>query len=439
MKKKSVRYFMQKVSRASIALESLMLALLVAIMTLPRSYTALKLSLLMAIILLATPQIRMVIGFMKKVDVIGFYCSVAILGCLWTIVGLINGGIIPSLIDYFRLYVGWSLAYLIMVSLIYIAGGLYIFHRAAVLSAILISLINIAGVLDVMYGFYLIPESVSKSLAMNIGFHEGYIQITSSNIGSLFFLVTYLIAIYVRKDTQLFRNPYTHIALVLGLICAALSGRRALWVTIALQPLVLLVAFIFAGGRNRFRFSFYSIFLYGLTIIFLVSAVSGLLDIDFTGTLEHLYQAFSDEDVRYAQRQGLINGFFDHLIIGSGFGGNIFSPDDERAGTYESTFHQILFNFGIVGVSLILFIFFRYLRICLVNTKALYPLDGVSFCLIIGLLSFLIGAYSNPYLGSFDFLLYIAILPLIAGVKSAAKFSTNKEASKYSNSTRATD
>jgi hypothetical protein len=36
------------------------------------------------------------------------------------------------------------------------------------------------------------------------------------------------------------------------------------------------------------------------------------------------------------------------------------------------------------------------------------------FALLVGLLSFMVGVYSNPYLGSFDFLVYLGILPYLS-------------------------
>src|SRR2546430_12150000 len=109
-----------------------------------------------------------------------------------------------------------------------------------VVSGILISTINLAAVADQYAGWGLIPGSIREQMELRVGIHEGYIQITSNNIGALFVVVPYLLALQFRADAGKLNSPVTKLSLVLCLVVAAVSGRRALWLVVAVAPWAIL-------------------------------------------------------------------------------------------------------------------------------------------------------------------------------------------------------
>jgi len=133
------------------------------------------------------------------------------------------------------------------------------------------------------------------------------------------------------------------------------------------------------------------------------------------GYVSHLREAFSAEDERTIQKPYLIDAFMESPIIGSGFGAHAgYLRSERRPWTYELTYHQLLLNLGIVGLVALgglVSLYFVFVTRLLTQFK-----DGsaIPFALLIGIWSLLIGVYSNPYFGSFDFLFFFGLLPYLS-------------------------
>ena len=135
--------------------------------------------------------------------------------------------------------------------------------------------------------------------------------------------------------------------------------------------------------------------------------------LNYDSFLARFSEVLNDDDgVRVSQASELIKGFSQNPIFGSGIGGTVqVIRNFERPWVYELTYHQMIFNFGLFGISILVIIFANcFYRIrSNVSHGVIYPIQlqamtcGISFLMI--------GAISNPYLGSFDFLVWIGILP----------------------------
>jgi hypothetical protein len=73
----------------------------------------------------------------------------------------------------------------------------------------------------------------------------------------------------------------------------------------------------------------------------------------------------------------------------------------------------MLYNMGIVGMSALIALFGTYFVLALRTFRLTRDPSGMQVALLIGLVALFVGAYSNPYLGSFDFLLFVGILPYL--------------------------
>jgi O-antigen ligase len=95
----------------------------------------------------------------------------------------------------------------------------------------------------------------------------------------------------------------------------------------------------------------------------------------------------ASQDERNIQKRFLVEAFAERPLMGAGFGSTArYLRSYERPWTScELTYHQMLFNLGIVGTALL-----------------------AAFC------SLLLGAYSNRYFGSFDLLFFAGLLPFLA-------------------------
>jgi len=330
-------------------------------------------------------------------------------------VGSVNGGETAGIIGNLRLYVLWSLAFCVFYHLLMCGNAFLVFHKSIVVSGIIIFLINTFAVINHVLDFGFIPISIIKDMNMFVGIHEGYVQITSRNIGSLFLITTYLIAIQFQKSPIFLNNWQAKISLLLCLIVVALSGRRALWLIMPMVPFFIITLALITSTYNKIGNKNILLVFVLCCFTFVVTASYLVLNGNSDATIKHVENAFSSSDIRTSQSTELIDGFMEYPFFGSGFGvsvGTIRSKDTPWL--YELTYHQKLFNFGFIGSVILGVLLIVYLIESIRYISQGNKNYGIAFSLLLGLIAQFIGAYSNPYFGSFDFLLPLGILPLLS-------------------------
>ena len=386
--------------------------------TLVQSFVAIKLAFITLFVFAAIVDG----AFRQKIRLyprlIYFYLVIAIIGIVWAFIGLLNPETyFVGVTDSLRLYTVWSAAFLLLYTLLRSQSSLLHIHRALVAAGILISLLNFAGILDQIGQFGAFPESVREELNEKIEFYEGVIRIASRNIGSLFFLVPYLIAVQVRTDSPETKSITSKLSLVLCLILSAVSGRRALDLLVALTPFTVLVVSALSGNLGLIKLGARRLFL-GYTIALTLGMGALTIQPAFLTDIlyvQHLQGAFSATDERTIQKPFLVEGFKSSPIIGLGFGSAVrYQRNQERPWTYELTYYQMLLNAGVVGVT-ILSVLLLYYAVSIVNIlRRFKPGSVIPFGLLVGVISLLLGASSNPYLGSFDLLFFLGFLPFLS-------------------------
>ena len=399
---------------------------LVSMMVIPRSYLFVKLAFLFLFIISFIIQLYRKQALIVNRNVFIFYGLIIFIGITWSLIGFLNGGTTSGILANFRLWVIWGICYSIVIIIFIQRNTLPLIHKAVVFSGILITIINFIGLYGTYLGLNFFPESFLNELDLRVGFHEGYVQITSQNIGSLFFIIPYLIAIQFRKDAIGLNNNFTKLSLFLCLLLAIFSGRRALWLTIIMTPIIIFCISLLLNNvhiiKKNYKRVIYAILIFGI-IGFTIITQSEAFDIP---TITHLKDAFSAEDERSIQKGFLIKGFCDYPIFGSGFGvGAGIVRNEDAAWLYELTYYQILFNFGIIGTGLILFVISSFLVIIFRRFKENIECNLVPFCILTGIASFALGAYSNPYFNSFDFLIYVSMIPYLASINLSQTINNN--------------
>lgn len=392
---------------------------LVCIMTFPASFLLLKVAGILVFLATQAFGLFRVKHFKIYPRLLLFYGIVAGAGLAWSLLGMYYGNSQVGINDALRLWCLWSFVYAFFFTLLRQDGSLRRIHHALVISGILISALNLAGLLDsfAMTGFF--SAAMRKELDMVVGFHDGYIQITSMNIGPLFFIVPYLFALRMRKDAGPLNNGLSLLALVASILLAAVSGRRALWVCVLLAPLLvhglswLSSSLSLLKRRHRFVVMVLAVGL--ILLVPLVIAIGHSLD---SAILGHFLEAFSAEDERTGQLWYLLAGFREYPIFGSGFAGTLknipFIRGQDVPWMFELTYWTLLFNLGVVGMAGFLGVFGLFMRWVIQSMRRYTKTSAMPFALLVGLLSFMVGVYSNPYLGSFDFLVYLGILPYLS-------------------------
>ena len=394
---------------------------LASTMVFPRSFLVVKLILLIGFFLVSTTSILKQRKLLLHGRILIFYLSIAGIGLTWSIIGLTNGWDLSAINDYLRLYVLWSILLCVVFHFLLMGDAFQVFHKSIVASGLVIPAMNFIALFSYVMQLGLVPEVVTRELDMRIGIHPGYIQMTAHNIGSLFFITAYLVAIQFRKDMNHLNGFIVKLSLFMCIVLVLLSGRRALWVTILLVPFLVVFLTIVTSGFNQLRgrrFLLYLLAGFCLAIVILFFLVSG--ENSISASFSHLQDAFSATDERSIQRSYLIDGFENYPIFGSGFGAIAgYQRSHESPWLYELTYHQMLFNFGLIGISLFIILLAIYFYYAIVFISQCNQNSGHAFSFIVAIVTFSIGAYSNPYFGSFDFILLLGVFPVIAASLNA--------------------
>jgi O-Antigen ligase len=393
--------------------------LIVSMATLVHAYLVVKL-LLMAVFILAFA----VNVFLRRIGIVvyrrlvWFYLCIAVIGIVWAMVGLLHpSNYVQGVYDALRLYVIWSAAFALLYTLLRAGPSLQAMHRAICVAGIVIPLINFLALYDLFSGSGLIPASVRQELALEIGIGDGYLQLGSRNISTMFVIAPYLLALQFRADADKSTSTLTKLALVLSLVLVVLSGRRALWIVVALTPgIILLLSSLTGSGRlmtargRRFLLMCAAASAVGLSAILILRDIGSE-----SAAVTRLKEAFSSEDERTIQRPYLIDAFTQSPVFGSGFGGYAgYERNEAKPWTYELTYHTMLFNLGIVGTGFLLVLFSVYFFSVIRLLKRFKSDSAVPFGLLVGFCCLLLGAYSNPYLGGFDSLFFAGLLPYLS-------------------------
>lgn len=386
--------------------------------TLVQSYIVVKLLFLAVFLVAAFVDVAREQKVVVYPRLVVFYVALSVMGIMWAIVGLLHpGNYVVGAYDALRLYSLWSVAFLALFSLLRSQPSLRWLHNAMVLSGILISVINLVAVADQIAGWGLISEGVRDQMELRVGIHDGYIQITSNNIGALFVVVPYLLALTFRTDAGKLNSALMKVSLVLCLVVVAVSGRRALWLVVALAPWVILALAMVTKSQSaitarakRFVLTYSVAGAVALGVMFVRPAT-----IEELGYVGRLQKAFSAEDERAIQKPYLIDSFKEWPILGSGFGAYAgYLRNEERPWTYELTYHQALFNLGIVGLALLGGLIALYFTYVVRIMRECTDRFAIPFAILVGYCGLLVGAYSNPYLRSFDYLFLAGLLPFLS-------------------------
>lgn len=390
--------------------------------TLVRAYVVVKLFFLALFLLAAIVNVvfsrTRIIVYRRLV---WFYVGIGMAGLVWALVGVLHpANYIQGDLEALRLYVVWSVAFVVLYTLLRAEQSLHIMHSAMVVAGILIPLINFLGLYDQLSGLGFISEGIRQELNMEIGFGHGYFQFSSENIQVMFLIAPYLLSLQFRTGAGKSNSLLTKLALMLSLILVVISGRRALWLVVALTPCTVLLLSSITGsyrlmkaGGRRFLLACAAAGVIALSTLLIAPESTS----DFSA-VSRISQAFSSEDERTIQSPYLIRAFMESPILGSGFGGYAgYQRNEEKPWAYELTYQKLLFNMGIVGAAFLLALFFLYLVLVIRLLRRFQCASAIPFGLLVAFCSLLLGAYSNPYFSGFDSLFFLGLLPFLSTFK----------------------
>lgn len=396
--------------------------LLLMIFVIPQSFMQLKLPFLsLALLGIAIGVFRGNYKISSRAFIL-YYFLFSLLAVIWCIIGLVNGSPTIAVIESFRVYFVYMWIYFVIT--IYISNRDYHQHvdKLICVAAVGIGIIALYALADHVYGLGWLDQTLADDMYLQVGVHDGYVQMNNVNIGMLTFIIPYLLGRVILEQSS--SRRLLSFGLVIAVVSALLASRRIVLLLLVLAPLVTYVVAVFAGERDkktrRQVLAFYSILIIiTVSSYWLATLTSPALVEGFLGRVLDIFKNDPESD-RQLQHRGLIEGFTNQYLVGSGFGGMIdVIRSDERPWTFELTYSRLLFNSGLLGIVLLGSFFTYYVFLGIKKIKSSRH-KKVYVPLMVGFVSVLIASASNPYLSSFDFLFALSIIPLILNTRETA-------------------
>lgn len=388
----------------------------------PTTYQPVKAVLLASILLLVILRALRARRLDVDPSVLLITIGMACLGVIWIALGVARGA--PGALRMGTVFVIWPLVYTAL------AGGadrpfLRLTHRLFIIAAIAIGAYAISYIL---HEARWLPDAYYLDLdtGPSIGFYEGYIEFTIHSIGTVLFLVPYLIALLLTlpDDAEApVRRRWAWVALVFGLAVVLLSGRRGLLLVVALAPVVTAgMRAAVSPGSPWLRRVPIARFAIGATIVVIAigAYLESLYGFDPRRLLDQFLGGFNfltgeeSATVRGTQYQALIQGWHEYPWFGSGHGapapGSLRSVEQPWA--YELSYLALLYHTGLIGILLygaaVTWLYVNALRAVRSGDTEMRPLLPI----MVGTTCFLVANATNPYLEKYDFL-WVLFLPMM--------------------------
>lgn len=302
------------------------------------------------------------------------------------------------------------------------AASLEVHTVRRVLTAITVGTIALSGLIVLYIGAQVgvLPQIIPPSLLeeQNAGFDDsgGGTAIRLFGLSTLTIVAPMMIVgttLARSCDPLLPNRKLMAIAAVLAVVAAFTGGRRSIAVvTLATPILIWLIRRILENRKDRrlVRIPVWLVFVAPLILVggveFFTSAV-GRQTVRSVGDALAVFVGVgrtndADSDSLRAQQSAeLLNGWGDHPFLGSGLGGVLasgFTRSDERPWAFELQYHQLLFNMGLIGVTLLV----AGLVLAAVGLRRaahVAPQHLPTLLMVtVGAVSLLISNASNPYL-----------------------------------------
>jgi hypothetical protein len=333
-----------------------------------------------------------------------------VLGLGWSLYGLAMGN--PGAIRVLTVMVLYPLA-LPIIAFCYrpeYDDGIFRVLRVA---AWILVLLNLAYILGSLAGGGVVVDWMLALFGDNAMVDDAtdYFKFTLPNISSLLFLIPcFFVALISGYSKAKFLDA---VLIFFMILIGVLSGRRALFLALIMGPFL---AYIFtlgvreqASGVTRYK----GMIALGLVLFFAVASF-----VSFERSTFYVDQFFSIFDFsenasnveRRLQFASLHDGWRDAPLFGAGAGAAAgYSRSQEQPWAYELSYVAFVFQYGLIGFLLYAagIIFLAHRLILFVKHEGR---SSFSFCILSGVIAFLVANATNPYLSKFDFM-WVVFLP----------------------------
>lgn len=355
---------------------------------------------------------------------IAVWCGVYLLaGLLFAFLGAVNGG--RGALAVLTTYAVWPIVFCALLTILthekqlVSVVRLWVWAGGLVLLYIGLFTLSMTGLISPQW----VPQIYAEGQS-GLAIGEGYLEVSVRQLSSLLFLGPCFIGLLLAwPASRSNRGLRIWVALIVvgALLVAVFGGRRALLVAMVVGLIVAmaLVLFLPVELRRVAHARVRALLLAGAgLLVSTVVLLSTYLQFDLWAYLEFMATGLDfDEDrsamARRDQFWALLHGWLDHPWFGAGHGTSVHGliRSNTHPWAYELSYVALLFQTGIVGVLIyasgILWILIQGVRI--IRQGGIMATHMVAA--LAGMVAFLVGNATNPYLQKFDFM-FVLFYPL---------------------------
>lgn len=332
----------------------------------------------------------------------------------------------PGALKQMQVYALWPLIYLFLVAGSKDASLLKGLQWTLIAVVIFISLnglnntLSQSGILPYHYTIDLLQDETNTAYTFN----DGVIEILVPGLNTVPFLLPFCFAAIVCWLPDMGCNSIKRIilwiAFILIIALSIISGRKAIWLVLALSPILTFSLFMFKSKKEKRRAKpifIKLLFSFCFALMFIYILLNVIYEFNFISLYEYFKSGFDfsgSEWARSEQFYALLNGWLDNFLLGSGLGASAEAYGSLRSDmpwAYELFYFALLFQVGLIGFLLytasIIWIYYMSLKIIRhdsIHGNLLLPF-------IAGMSGMLIAGATNPYFARFDGLWFI-FLPI---------------------------
>ena len=365
-------------------------------MSFPKVYGSIKTVVLLFLVFISLVSMLSQRKLNITSKVMNWYILYILYFAIWITVGYLKGNSDKALTDSIRLNIVYTLCFLLLTSSFSNEKVVSIVFDAILVSNIIISVYTIMVLLNSL-GITNFTFLSQMSTSYGIGVHDGYTKVGGDNLNMLVF--TGAVTVFYHKNTTGRGKTWSTISIVLLFVASLFSGRRLHQILCVVYAVVLI---LFGDKKNRGK-SFVLLFLCVGSLYVLFERIPDFLS--FETLVCRLKDSFSEssDNAKYTQIEALLRGFAESPAIGNGFGATLrgYFRDAYEPWRFEVTYVAVLFQTGMIGIV-------YYIYLLSVNAIRLVRLkmetDAYLGALVFGYIIYMLSCFTNPLLGSFDFL-----------------------------------
>lgn len=324
----------------------------------------------------------------------------------------------PAPFVYINIYFVWP----ILFTFILILVGKNSFYGIIKCMRYSLLVILLCGIFAfVKFNLEFMQEGISLGFIATIRPGYPFIAISGGAVTNMIFLYFFFLSLCILQPKSATMIDWCN--LILGIFFAFFTSRRAILLDFVLSFIFIGIFVCFLKRKERAE-SFRSFFkISGWLMVFIIFIIFCIYSfevfelndfVDFTSSA-----AGSDNsDPRVTQAWALLDGWMNRPLFGNGTGINASVVRSDLPGTYELTYLAMLFERGLIGTSVfwLQYLMLNYWGIKCLKKKIIPSRYIIS--LLVALNLFMIANASNPYLGSFDHIVFLLLIFTVINISN---------------------